>query len=49
MGYPARSGQVDTVVRLARYTQVGMDVIMVMVVMVFTFIVVIFFVLRYFQ
>ena len=36
-------------VRLAGYTQVGMDVIMVMVVMVFTFIVVIFFVYRYLQ
>jgi uncharacterized protein (UPF0333 family) len=45
--HPARDGQVDTVVIMASNTQVGMEVIMVLTVMVLTLIIIIFFAVKY--
>ena len=47
--HPARDGQMETVVIMASNTQVGMEVIMVLTLMVLTLIIIIFFVARYLQ
>ena len=47
--HQARDGQMDTVVIMASNTQVGMEVIMVLILMVLTLIIIIFFVVKYFQ
>ena len=47
--HPARDGRMDTVVIMASNTQVGMEVIMVLTVMVLTLIIIIFFAVKYLQ